>query len=148
VCASSAKQHQLYIWEKSVGNLVKILQGMRGEQLLDVVVSRILFCFDFSSISSTLPEVKIILEVHVHVSVTWKNFSCDMNRIFIAKPPVDPRIEQKMFLSFALRQNVYFRFVYHSRLRALPVWRCVAWQINLSPKSSKLSPFSTKFFSF
>ncbi|XP_076807840.1 retinoblastoma-binding protein 5-like [Clavelina lepadiformis] len=37
VCAGSAKQHQLYIWEKSVGNLVKILQGMRGEQLLDVV---------------------------------------------------------------------------------------------------------------
>ena len=37
ICAGSLKQHQLNIWEKSVGNLVKMLQGIRGEQLLDVV---------------------------------------------------------------------------------------------------------------
>ncbi len=27
VCAGSARQHALYIWEKAVGNLVKILHG-------------------------------------------------------------------------------------------------------------------------
>lgn len=39
IAAGSARQHALYIWEKSVGNLVKILQGMKGDVMLDFVVS-------------------------------------------------------------------------------------------------------------
>ncbi|GAB6024240.1 Retinoblastoma-binding protein 5 [Chamberlinius hualienensis] len=37
VCAGSAREHALYMWEKSMGNLMKILNGTKGELLLDVV---------------------------------------------------------------------------------------------------------------
>jgi len=39
ICAGSAKQHQIYIWERTATQqtILKILEGTRGEQLLDIV---------------------------------------------------------------------------------------------------------------
>lgn len=37
ICAGSARQHSIYVYERLNGTLVKILNGLKGETLLDVV---------------------------------------------------------------------------------------------------------------
>ena len=36
ICAGSHRQHELYIWDKAAGNLVKILTGRKSKSLLDL----------------------------------------------------------------------------------------------------------------
>ena len=38
ICAGSARQRSLYVWERATGHMVKILNGTKGEVLLDVAV--------------------------------------------------------------------------------------------------------------
>ena len=36
ICVGSHRQHQLYVWDKTTGNVVKMLTGPKGESLLDL----------------------------------------------------------------------------------------------------------------
>lgn len=44
IVAGSHRQHELYIWDKATGSLVKMLTGQKGETLLDIAVSVLGVC--------------------------------------------------------------------------------------------------------
>jgi len=76
IVAGAARQHSLYIWEKSSGNLVKFLLGTKGEMLLDVVVS---FLHCTTSVSLSIFKLSKFAWLHVRCIQSCRNYNNNNN---------------------------------------------------------------------
>ncbi len=72
------KQHAIYMWERASGTLVKILQGQKGETLLDVVWHPLRPIVVSLSNSVTKEQVTVWAQTQV---VRWGDFSFEGNEI-------------------------------------------------------------------